>query len=150
MSKERTILTKKTLAGALVGQLAHFSVCPMHGLPAILFKTGLISGAIAAPFMAVNNYLVNQVTPIVSTVRGDNTDYTSLPPLRYDRRTRTTEYVDSNRQIASDIVDYSGWALALGIPLLILLRGVYKNRNLNQHRTNNYDKITMPFPEEII
>ncbi len=129
MSKERTSLAKKTLAGALVGQLVHFSICPMHGLPAILLKAGLISGAVAAPFVAANNYIVdNLVAPVVSTVRGDNTDYTNLPLVRYNRRTQNTEYVNPNRQIASDIVDYSGWALALGIPLVVLSTHLYRKR----------------------
>jgi hypothetical protein len=121
-------LVGKVLTGVGLGQLAHFSICPFHGLPALLLKTGLISGTVATPFIAVNDYLVSKITPIVSTARGDNADYSQISPIRYNRRDRTINYTNPNREIAKDIVDYSGWSLALGIPVIMI--GIsYRNRN---------------------
>lgn len=119
-------LAKSVLKGTLVGQLAHFAVCPLHGLPGLLIKAGVISGMAASPFVAAHDYLVDDVVaPALSYVRQDS------------KNEITTYGCDShegcvssniNYEIAHDIVDYSGWALAIGTPLMFAGASMYRRR----------------------
>lgn len=107
-NKKKPSLTRSIATLGLAG-LTHSTICPC--IPGLMLKAGLISASALAPFEATNRYLVDRVTPVVATIRGDEKDYSTIPEKRYDRKTRELVFVDPNREIASDIVDYAGWTM---------------------------------------
>ena len=118
---EKKGLVKRIAKGIGLGQLAHLAICPLHGLPGILLKTGLISGAAASPFIAVHDYLVHDiVAPVVSYVRGG--EERAEHPHNHDHY-----HPNSNEEIAHNIVDSAGWIAAIGLPAALIGVPVYRN-----------------------
>ncbi len=93
-----------TLSG--LAAILHMSACPFHGIAGILIKTGVISGAIAAPLYSFHEKAV---------------DLTSNG-VHY--------FLSSEKQaheVAHAIGDYGGWG-ALGVSAVSLGYGLYSRR----------------------
>jgi hypothetical protein len=103
--EEKAGLAKKAAKASILGTAAHSVLCPVHGLPALLLKTGAITGPVIAPLYAANEYLEGKLA-------------SGMNYFIYDIETAT--------HTAHHTMDYAGWAAVIGIPGYMIGKYIYK------------------------
>ncbi len=103
--EEKTGIAKKAAKASIIGTATHSVLCPVHGLPALLLKAGILTGPIVAPLYAANEYLENKLASGMNYFIND---------------------IETATHTAHHTLDYAGWAAVIGIPAYIIGKHVYQ------------------------
>ena len=100
----------KSAKSGLASLTLHGTICPAHGLPALLLKFGLFPAAVIAPLTAAHEYIVDK----------------AAIPLEY-----LIQNQEHAHRLAHNIVDYGSLGLAIAIPAYTIGSYLYKRRRNN-------------------